>query len=83
MVTRTARPLSLIIDDVYRWRWWLSAILTALAGLEFHVSDRDAADPVIWVFFVLFAFLWIPILVRWTRAARDAGKAFREGLDGR
>jgi hypothetical protein len=30
----------------------------------------------------LFALLWIPILVRWSRAVRDAGKAFREGLDG-
>jgi Ca2+/Na+ antiporter len=79
MVTRPARPLSLLLDEICRWRWWLSAILTALAAFIFHTFDGDA-DPVSWVFFLLFAVLWMAVLVRWSRAARDAGKASREGL---
>jgi uncharacterized membrane protein YtjA (UPF0391 family) len=81
MVTRPARPISNISDDLYRWRWWLSAILIMPAVFGFHVFD-GAASPATWVLFALFVILlWIPMLIRWTRAARDAGTAFREGLE--
>ena len=81
MTTQTPSRLSVILDGLYRWRWWTSALLCAV--LVFVVGN-DSRSLTGWVLFGFFALLlWVPIVVRWVIGIRSSGRSFREGLDGR
>lgn len=72
--------LSSAVDRLYRWRWWTLAVLLPVGLVT--IDDGPAKDPWDWAVFSLFAvLLWLPVLVRWLRAGRDAILAFRSELD--
>lgn len=68
-----------IADRVYRGRWWLSGLL--VGALVVLGPSAAPTSTVTWTLFALLLLLvWIPVLVRWTQAARSERTAFREGV---
>jgi hypothetical protein len=81
MTAHTPTSVSVILDGLYRWKWWISGVLCAVL---IFVVGAGGSDPLTWMLFGAFALLlWVPVLVRWRRAVRGARNSFREGLDGR
>ena len=48
------------------------------------LGPLDLRHPVAWIAIFMFAvLLWLPMTIRWARAARETQKAFRDGLADR
>jgi hypothetical protein len=79
---QTPTRFALIVDRLYRVRWWTSAILCAVLG--FALGGGREGGPLAWTLFILFALLlWLPILIRGLASIRASRKSFNDGLHDR
>lgn len=70
-----------MLDELYRWKWWISG---GLAALLVFATDPRIDDGPTWIVIALFALLvWLPAAIRWAGSAQSARPRFRERLDGR
>ncbi|CUR59204.1 hypothetical protein NOCA2570081 [metagenome] len=80
MVEQPDSRMPVVIDRLYRLRWWISAVL--VAALVFLAGD-ERNGPLRWVILGLFVVLvWAPALFRWSRNARASREAHRDGVNG-
>jgi len=78
----TPTQTRVILDGLYRRRWWTSAVLCIV--LVFVLDGDPGASLLTSVVFGLLALLlWLPVIFRWAMRVRAAGRSFREGLSGK
>ncbi len=79
-MTEDLAARSTLLGHLYRVRWQIVLPAAVLVLVSLLLFDADA---LVWLFGIFVALLlWAPVVAAWWRGGREAGTAFREGLDG-